>query len=72
MIFISRILIMKTNLSQVSICLITVTHYTEYMQNLCQVGARNVNSSLLDLASNLDFTNIGKNVGTCDRLVGGQ
>ena len=39
----------------------------EYVPSLCQVGARSINTNLLDLASNLVFTNTGQSLGTCAR-----
>ena len=38
---------------------------SEYVPSLCQVGARSINTNLLDLASNLVFTNTGQSLGTC-------
>ena len=37
------------------------------MLGLCQVSARTIDTNLLDLASNLEHTNIGQEVGTCKR-----
>ena len=39
----------------------------EYVPCLCQVGARNTKTNLLDLASNLVLTNTGQSLGTCAR-----
>ena len=39
----------------------------EYVLSLCQVSAGNIDTNLLDLATNLGCTNIGQEVGTCKR-----
>ena len=39
----------------------------EYVLSLCQVSAGTVDTNLLDLALNLGCTNIGQEVGTCER-----